>query len=119
MIARAILALLIGFALALGLRGVHARDDGTWKSSPLRDWFSHLSSQKGLCCSFADGVSVEDPDWGTRDNNYWVIINGKSYDIPPEAVVNDRNRYGKAVVWPMTDAVGNVTVRCFMAGVEG
>jgi len=39
-----------------------ARDDGRYANSPLKQWFDRLASGKGLCCSFADGVSVEDID---------------------------------------------------------
>ena len=35
-----------------------ARDDGRYANSPLKQWFDRLASGKGLCCSFADGVSV-------------------------------------------------------------
>ena len=33
-------------------------------NSPLKPWFDRLASGKGLCCSFADGFSVQDVDWG-------------------------------------------------------
>jgi hypothetical protein len=42
---------------------VFARDlDGRYANSPLNSWFDGLASGKGLCCSFADGVSVQDVD---------------------------------------------------------
>ena len=41
----------------------HARDDGRYANSPLKSWFNGLASGKGLCCSFADGVKIEDVDW--------------------------------------------------------
>ena len=61
-----------------------ARDDGRFANSPLKPWFDRLASGKGLCCSFADGVSVEDVDWDTQDGQYrrahfdgqWVIVPG-------------------------------------------
>jgi hypothetical protein len=37
-----------------------ARDDGRFADSPLKLWFDRLASGRGLCCSFADGVSVQD-----------------------------------------------------------
>lgn len=49
-----------GFAIlvAVMILPVFARDlDGRYKGSPLHDWFDHLASGKGLCCSFADGTS--------------------------------------------------------------
>ena len=42
-----------------------ARDDGRFANSPLKPWFDRLASGKGLCCSFADGFSVQDVDWET------------------------------------------------------
>jgi hypothetical protein len=35
-----------------------ARDGGRFANSPLKPWFDRLASGKGLCCSFADGLSV-------------------------------------------------------------
>jgi hypothetical protein len=57
---------LIGFVAAVATVASPAagRDlDGRYKDSPLHDWFEHLASGKGLCCSFADGYVVEDADW--------------------------------------------------------
>ena len=34
----------------------HARDDGRFANSPLKEWFDRLASKNGLCCAFADGV---------------------------------------------------------------
>jgi hypothetical protein len=45
---------------------VSARDDGHYTNSPLKQWFDGLASGEGLCCSFADGVSVEDVDGKRR-----------------------------------------------------
>ena len=52
----------------------YARDDGRFANSPLKLWFDRLASGKGLCCSFADGVSVQDVDWDTQDGHYRVRI---------------------------------------------
>ncbi len=35
---------------------------GNYPSGALHSWFDKLGSQKGLCCSFADGRTVADPD---------------------------------------------------------
>src|ERR1700746_220762 len=76
---------------------VHARDlDGRYKDSPLHEWFEHLASGKGLCCSFADGHVVEDVDWTTTADgkHYRVRVplsdGGKQMtwvDVPDEAVI--------------------------------
>ena len=47
----------------------NARDDGRFANSPLKPWFDRLASGKGLCCSFADGFSVQDVDWDTQDGH--------------------------------------------------
>jgi len=52
----------------------HARDDGRFANSPLKEWFDRLASKNGLCCAFADGVSVQDVDWDTQDGHYRVRI---------------------------------------------
>ena len=52
----------------------NARDDGRFANSPLKPWFDRLASGKGLCCSFADGFSVQDVDWDTQDGHYRVRI---------------------------------------------
>ena len=46
-----------------------ARDDGRYANSPLKPWFDSLKSVNGLCCSFADGVVVDDPDWDSKDGH--------------------------------------------------
>jgi len=40
---------------------VLARDDGRYANSPLKPWFDGLRSNKGLCCSDADGFALSDP----------------------------------------------------------
>jgi hypothetical protein len=115
------------FALAamLAIHSARARDDGRYANSPLKSWFDHLASGRGLCCSFADGVVVEDPDWEvhtstgaaaeTNGIHYRVRIDGKWIDVPDDAVVTEPNRLGKTMVWPMTGLDG-ITVRCFLPG---
>ena len=84
-----------------------ARDDGRFANSPLKPWFDRLASGKGLCCSFADGFSVQDVDWDTQDGHYRVRIYGQWLDVPDDAVVTEPNRFGPAVVWPDNDRYGN------------
>lgn len=127
--------------LAVGLvflQPAHAH----WKgpSDPaMHAWFDSLAAGKGLCCSFADGLALDDPDWGTEsvagaDGQsqvvYWVTVNGKKIDVPPEAVVTEPNKFDRAVVWPYYDhwehtpgsdkpnemhGVG-IHIRCFLPG---
>jgi hypothetical protein len=95
---------------------VSARDDGRYAGSPLKAWFDGLASGKGLCCSFADGVSVENVDWDTQNGRYRVRLNGKWIVVPDDAVVTEPNRFGQAVVWPYQDGAGVTQIRCFIPG---
>ena len=61
--------LTIALFVSLG-RSAFARDDGRYANDPLKDWFDHLASDKGMCCSFADGLSVSDVDWDMQDGHY-------------------------------------------------
>ena len=95
---------------------VSARDDGRYASEnpELHKWFDQLASAKGLCCSFADGVSVENVDWDTQNGRYRVRIQGQWVVVPDAAVVTEPNRFGPAVVWPYQDAAGATQIRCFL-----
>jgi hypothetical protein len=93
-----------------------ARDDGRYANSPLKSWFDQLASGKGLCCSFADGFSVQDVDWDTQDGRYRVRLQGEWLQVPEDAVVTEPNKFGPAVVWPYLDADGQTQIRCFIAG---
>lgn len=105
----------------------HARDrDGRYaKSDPaLHDWFEGLRSGKGPCCSDADGSSVSDVDWRTKDGHYQVRLDvafeiGKTdmqwIDVPDDAVITEPNKIGKTMVWPIRGYLGT-TIRCFMPG---
>lgn len=107
-----VVVLLIGLVRSC----VHARDlDGRYANSPLKPWFDHLSSGKGLCCSQADGETVSDPDWDTKDGHYRVRLEGAWIDVPDDAVITVPNLFGRTMVWPMYHN-GSPTIRCFMPG---
>ncbi len=116
----ALCVLLLLTGLAFG------RDDGRYAGDPLKPRFDHLASGKGLCCSIADGIKVEDVDWEPvcdfqgRDAdpvcNYRVRLNGQWLTVPDAAVITEPNKAGFAVVWPMTAADGTTQIRCFIAG---
>jgi hypothetical protein len=93
-----------------------ARDDGRFANSPLKEWFDRLASRNGLCCAFADGVSVQDVDWDSQEGHYRVRIYGQWLAVPDAAVVTEPNRFGPAVVWPYQDRDGTTRIRCFMPG---
>jgi hypothetical protein len=115
-----VLRLLAWAAIGLAaLAPVSARDDGRYANEPLHAWFDQLASGKGLCCSFADGVSIADVDWDTFEGHYRVRLEGVWITVAPDAVVTEPNKYGPAVVWPYKDAGGATQIRCFMPGAEG
>ena len=101
---------------AFAASDVSARDDGRYANEPLHAWFDQLASGKGLCCSFADGVKVEDVDWDTQDGRYRVRLHGEWIFVPEAALVTEPNRFGPAVVWPYIDAEGATQIRCFLPG---
>ena len=91
--------LIIGFAvLSLGLASQlgHARDRGQFANATpeLRAWFNALKSQKGPCCSDADGSAISDADWESGNGHYRVRIEGEWVNVPDEAVITEPNRIG-------------------------
>src|SRR5271156_4767601 len=96
--------------------GVSARDDGRYANEPLHAWFDQLEGGKGLCCSFADGFSVQDVAWDTQEGRDRVRLHGEWILVPETAVVAEPNKYGPAVVWPYLDMNGATQIRCFLPG---
>jgi hypothetical protein len=110
-------AIIFAAALLFVLAGhAFSRDDGRYANEPLHAWFDQLASGKGLCCSFADGVKVEDVDWDTKDGHYRVRLNGEWIVVPDNALITEPNKFGPAVVWPYLDAEGTTQIRCFIPG---
>jgi hypothetical protein len=107
---------LMALCMFASAAGVSARDDGRYANSPLKPWFDQLASKKGLCCSFADGVKVENVDWDSQDGRYRVRLEGQWVMVPESALITEPNRFGPAVVWPYRDSDGTTQIRCFMPG---
>jgi hypothetical protein len=103
-------------SIVLVPKTLSAHDDGRFANSQLKGWFDKLASGKGLCCSFADGVSVQDVDWDTQNGSYRVRLNGQWVVVPDVAVVTEPNKFGPAVVWPYKDIDGATQIRCFIPG---
>ena len=93
-------------AMALITLPTLGRDvDGRYKEAPLHDWFGHLASGKGLCCSYADGYVIQDADWESRDSHYRVRVptapsseNMIWINVPDEAVITEPNKAGRTMV---------------------
>jgi hypothetical protein len=81
----------------------------------LNHWFDHLTSGRGLCCSFADGVAVSDVDWESKDGHYRVRLENNWIDVPDNAVITEPNRVGRTMVWRLR-VDGKIFIRCFMPG---
>jgi hypothetical protein len=104
-------------------QSVWGRDpDQRYKDSSLHDWFEHLASRMGLCCSFADGYVVQDADWESKNGHYRVRVPTAAnsdaaiwVDVPDDAVITEPNRAGRTMVWPFYGHQG-VWIRCFMPG---
>lgn len=109
-------ALLALAVIAASTVSTSARDDGRFAGSPLKAWFDKLASAKGLCCSFADGVMVQDVDWDTQGGSYRVHLDGQWIVVPDAALVTEPNKFGPAVVWPYQDINGQTQIRCFLPG---
>lgn len=99
-----------------------ARDlDGRYAQSQLHQWFQQLYNKNGVnCCAEADGVRVRDAEWTTGPNGYRVrLCDGQRkcdwYDVPPEAVLDTKNRAGDAMVWRQW-LDGKPKILCFLAG---
>ena len=125
LIKRLVVGLALGALAGCMLGHARAADDGRYARSPLKAWFDKLKSDKGLCCSFADGVTIEDVDWDTGGDNkdtqsegghYRVRLKGRWIVVPDAAVVTEPNKFGPAVVWPYQDSDGKTQIRCFMPG---
>jgi hypothetical protein len=98
----------------------------------LKEWFNQLHSDKGACCSFADGYSISDADWESHDGHYRVHIPRSKptteaaanemvwVEVPDDAVVREPNLVGRTVVWPIYNAVAFgaklPSIRCFLPG---
>jgi hypothetical protein len=103
-------------AIVIGSAAAH--DDGRYANSPLKPWFDALKSGKGLCCSFADGFAIADPDWESKDGHYRVRLEGEWIVVPEDAVITEPNRAGRTMVWPIKNSLGT-SIRCFMPGSMG
>src|ERR1700712_3250981 len=84
-----IVAALVALMFLLTIHFAHARDDGRYAGSPLKEWFDGLRSGKGPCCSDADGSAVSDVDWESRGGHYRVRIEGEWFEVPDEAVITE------------------------------
>jgi hypothetical protein len=81
-----------------------ARDDGRYANSPLKEWFDHLASGKGLCCSFADEYVVDDPDWESSNGHYRVRIEDEWVDVPNSPAGQRVKEWNRKVYYALNTA---------------
>jgi hypothetical protein len=114
---RIVFVLTLALLVAYFVCSATARDlDGRFANSPLKPWFDHLASGKGLCCSIADGETVSDPDWVSKDDHYRVRLDAKWIDVPDDALITEPNLFGRTMVWPVRLEGQSIVIRCFMPG---
>jgi hypothetical protein len=95
---RIVFGLTLSLVVACLAGSVTARDlDGRYANSPLKQWFDNLKSSRGLCCSMADGQSVADPDWDSKDGHYRVRLENNWIDVPDDADARWFGRCGLTV----------------------
>jgi len=94
-----------------------ARDRGQFAtSSPeMKLWFDSLRSERGPCCSDADGAVVPDVDWETKDGRFRVRLEGAWVEVPDGAVILEPNRAHRTMIWPIY-LDHEIYIRCFMPG---
>jgi len=152
----AVLALVL-LALPAPAKEPHAFDSQHFSSHDAqREYFNSLTNSNkneaqperptgSLCCSFADGKRLEDPDWTAGNefkgekcvyaeddelnqrtgSQYCVRVDGVWYQAPDSALVAQKNVIGVAEVWPVYNnrygiaSGGLLRIRCFMPGAGG
>ena len=113
-----------------------ARDYGQFQNVPdhIRKWFNEqVSPETGRsCCSIADGYETQEQ---IRDGQYWVLIEGRWFPVPPSRVIRNKgNPVGRPVVWyqkfpwprdddmpiienaPVVPEVPEINILCFVPG---
>lgn len=83
----------------------------------LNNWFLSLRNKNRVpCCDGSDAKRLDDVDWESRDGHYRVKLNGEWVDVPDDAVIEQPNLSGPAMVWPMYKDDGHMVPRCFIPG---
>lgn len=111
-IASILMAMVVWGATSIGWTHEHDRPD-------LDTWFSRLYNKKGgSCCNGEDNRPLE-AVWSTEGadgkQHYRVKIEGKWVDVPDDALVDQPNKYGPALVWYYRSG-DTFLIRCFMPG---
>jgi hypothetical protein len=95
----------------------------------LNDWMMSLHNKRGgQCCDRTEAVHLRDVDWESQnkpESHFRVRIptnpDGKDVewvDVPDDAVVDEPNKDGSTLVWPIYGIKG-VNIQCFLLGAQG
>lgn len=123
---------IVALALLLGMHFARAHDHSR---AELDGWFTTLKSSKGPCCDRTDTMHLAEIDWVTQNKpgshfrvkvpatkeGFAAAMEGGDVaemtwiDVPDDALVEEPNKAGHALVWPLY-GYGGLTIRCFMPG---
>jgi hypothetical protein len=95
----------------------------------LNNWMMSLKNKRNTsCCDGSDALHLRDVDWESQNkptSHFRVRIPTKQdgshvewVDVPDDSVVEDPNKDGSTLVWPVYGPYG-ATIQCFMMGAQG
>ena len=94
----------------------------------LNDWMMSLHNKGGgQCCDRQEALHLRDVDWESQnkpESHFRVRIPIRPegevgwVDVPDGAVIDEPNKDGSTLVWPIYGPVG-VTIQCFILGAQG
>jgi len=119
----ALVTLLFAGLLLFPTSGNSGDPDGKYSNvnPDVKAWIKGLSSEltpESTCCDIADGHPPE-AVWMMAKDKYRVQIGENWYDVPPEAVITEPNKLGRAIVWYSFESGPrghDVRIRCFLPG---
>lgn len=97
----------------------NAFDNGQYEGVDpgLRAWFKSVRAKSGVpCCDISDG-HITTWERMPDDDHYYVPIDGKLWQVPPEAVITETSHpTGETVVWYIRQGPDTYYIRCFVPG---
>lgn len=86
--------------------------------SRIQQWIKGLTDKNGVgCCDTSDGFPAE-AEYDVDTGRYRVRIQGVWYAVPDQALIEQPNRLGYAMVWYYWQYHPTATpvIRCFIPG---
>jgi hypothetical protein len=125
-------ALLLALAATFAVTDAFAHDPA---HPELDRWFMSLHSKHGPCCDGSDAMHLREVDWETQNKehshyrvkipkdepSFEAAMKGAEVetvwaDVDDDAVLDEPNKDGSTLVWPMYHGFLGTGVRCFMPG---